>query len=145
MTLQEQLTADIKEAMKAKDAERTNTLRFVMAQVNNRRIEKRSKGNADPLTDDEVADVLRKEVKKRREAADLFRRGGNNDSAESEERELKVIQTYLPATPTEEEIRKVVAEIKAGGSIEFPMLMKEAMARLKGADGNVVSKIIKEN
>ncbi len=144
MTLSEKITSDVKEAMKAHEAERVTTLRFLVAQLNNRQIEKRGKGDDSALTDDETIDVLRKEVKKRREAADLFRKGGNMDSAESEERELAVILTYLPPVPTEEEIKKVVAEVKAQGIAEFPQIMKEAMARLKGADGAVVAKIIKE-
>jgi uncharacterized protein YqeY len=144
MALFEKISADVKEAMKAHDAERVSTLRFVIAQLNNRQIEKRGKGDDAPLSDDETVDVLRKEVKKRREAADLFRQGGNADSAESEERELAVILTYLPPVPTEEEIRKVVSEVKASGKTAFPEIMKEAMGRLKGADGALVSKIIKE-
>lgn len=144
MALFEKINADVKEAMKAHDAERVSTLRFLVAQLNNRQIEKRGKGDDSPLTDDETVEVLRREVKKRREAADLFRKGGNNDSAESEERELAVILTYLPPVPTEEEIKNVVAEVKASGKTAFPEIMKEAMTRLKGADGAAVAKIIKE-
>ncbi len=144
MTLLEKITSDIKEALKAHDSERANTLRFLIAQTQNREIEKRSKGDANPLTDDEVIDVLRKEVKKRREAADLFRQGGNLDAAEKEEKELAIIQGYLPAAPSEDDIRKVIGELKAAGTTEFPALMKEAMARLKGAEGAQVVKIIKE-
>lgn len=139
--LLERINGDIKEALKAHDGERANALRFLTAQVTNRQIEK---GKDNPLTDDEVADVLRKEAKKRREAADLFRQGGNPEAAAKEEQELKIIQDYLPAAPTEEDVRKVVAELKAGGAKEFPVLMKEAMARLKGAEGSTVAKIIKE-
>jgi uncharacterized protein YqeY len=142
--LLEQITADIKTALKAKESERTNTLRFLIAQINNRQIEKRTKDGNVPLGEDDVIDVLRREVKKRREAADLYRTSGHTATAESEERELAIIQTYLPATPTEAEIRGVIAELKAKGITEFPRLMKEAMPRLKGADGNLVSKVIKE-
>lgn len=144
MSIFENISADVKEALKAKDSERANTLRFVIAQIKNREIEKRGKGDQNPLTDDEVIDVLRKETKKRREAADLFRQGGNAASAESEEKELAVILTYLPPAPTEEEIRAVIAELKGKGITEFPQLMKEAMPRLKGAEGSMVSKIIRE-
>lgn len=144
MSLLEQLNAQIKEAMKAANAERLNTLRFLTAQIHNREIEKRSKGGDGTLTDEETQDVLRKEVKKRREAADLYRQGGRADMAEKEEKELSIIQEFLPATPTEADIRKTVAELKAQGISEFPQLMKESMARLKGADGSAVAKIIKE-
>ncbi len=144
MALQEQISGDVKEALKAKDSERANTLRFLIAQINNRQIENRAKKGDVPLGDEEIIEVLRREVKKRREAADLYRQSGHTDAAESEERELAIIQTYLPAAPTEEQIRAVVAELKGQGLTEFPQLMKEAMARLKGAEGNLVSKIIKE-
>jgi uncharacterized protein len=144
MGLLEQITAAVKEALKAKDSERANTLRFLIAQINNRQIEKRAKDGDVPLSDDDIIEVLRREVKKRREASDLYRQSGHTDAAESEERELAIIQTYLPATPTEDEIRAVITELKGQGITEFPQLMKEAMPRLKGADGNLVSKVIKE-
>jgi uncharacterized protein YqeY len=144
MSLLENISSDVKEALKAKNSERANTLRFLIAQANNRQIEKRVKSGDVPLADEEVMDVLRKEVKKRREASELYRQGGNTDAAESEERELAIIQTYLPAEPTEDDIRKVISELKASGITDFPQLMKEAMPRLKGANGSLVSKVIKE-
>lgn len=141
MSLLEKIQSDVKTAMKAKDEQRLNTLRFLTSQVNNRQIEK---GKDASLTEDEVMDVLRREIKKRKEAADLYRQGGRTDLAESEEAEMRIIMDYLPAAPTEEDVRKVIAELKAGGIAEFPALMKEAMAKLKGADGALVAKIAKE-
>lgn len=152
MTLLERITTEVKEALKAGNSDRVGTLRFLTAQLHNREIEKRSafaKASAGQgqesttLTDDEVMDVLRKEVKKRREAADLFRQGNRADMAEKEEAELKIIQEYLPAAPGEADVRKVVAELKAQGITDFSALMKESMARLKGADGSLVSKVVK--
>lgn len=144
MALLERITAEVKEALKAGNSDRVGTLRFLVAQLHNREIEKRGKGDSSPLSDDEVADVLRKEVKKRREAADLFRQGNRADMAEKEEAELKIIQEYLPAAPNEADVRKVVSELKAKGITDFSALMKESMARLKGADGSLVSKVVKE-
>ncbi len=144
MTIKEVINAQVRESMKSGDTERLSTLRLVSAQIHNREIEKHGQGKGDTLTDDEVVDVLRKEVKKRKEAADLYRQGKRGDLAEKEDREAAIIQEFLPPAPDEEDIRKVVAELKSQGLTEFPKLMKEAMARLKGADGSAVAKIIKE-
>lgn len=143
MELLERLTNDIKAALKSGDRERAEVLRFLNAQLQNRAIEKRSAGNGDTLTDDEVMEVMRKEVKRRKEAMELFQKGDRSDLAEKEEKELTVIQAYLPAAPTEEQITEVVQSMRQEGLSGFPVLMKEAMKRLKGADGALVAKIVK--
>lgn len=144
MPLLEDIQGHVKEALKAGDAERAGVLRMVVSQIKNRGIEKRAQGGEENLTDDEIVDVLRKEVKKRRDSVELYAQGGRADLAGGEAKEIEIIEKYLPAAPTEEDVRRVIAELKAGGTTEFPALMKEAMARLKGADGALVSKIAKE-
>lgn len=141
MGLLSDIQGHVKDALKAGDSERAGTLRFVIAQINNRQIEK---GKDKPLTEDEVTEVLRKEVKKRREAADIYRKSGHEPEAQKEEKEITIIEGYLPAAPTEEEIRRVVAEIKASGVADFGAIMKASREKLKGADGALVAKIAKE-
>jgi uncharacterized protein YqeY len=144
MSLEERMREDLVTAQKAGEQMRVDTLRFLLAQVANRAIEKRGKGNAAPLTDDEVTDVLQKETKKRREAIEMFTKGGRADLAGKEEKELAVVQAYLPATMSEAEIEKIVGAIaKKGG--DFKTVMKAAMAELKGkADGKLVSEAVKK-
>lgn len=144
MNILEQFKEDIKTALKSGDRERADILRFLNAQLQNRAIEKRGQGEGDVLTEEDVLDVLRKEVKRRKDAIDLFTKGNRVDLAEKEEKEVAVIQGYLPAAPTEEEIRETVQQLRQEGLSGFPVLMKESMKRLRGADGAVVSKVVKE-
>jgi hypothetical protein len=141
----EQIKEDIKTAMKAGDRERLEVLRFVNSQFQNLAIEKRTKGESDVLTDEDILESMRKEVKRRKDAIDLFKQGGRADLVEKEEAEVAIIQAYLPAAPTEEQIKVVVQQLRQEGLSGFPVLMKEAMKRLKGADGNMVSKAVKES
>jgi uncharacterized protein YqeY len=145
MALLEQIKEDIKTAMKAGDRERLEVLRFVNSQLQNRSIEKRTAGESDVLTDEDILESMRKEVKRRRDAIDLFKQGGRADLVEKEEAEVAIIQAYLPAAPTEEQIKVVIQQLRQEGLSGFPVLMKEAMKRLKGADGNMVSKAVKES
>ena len=145
MALLERIKEDIKGAMKSGDRERLDVLRFVNSLLQNRAIEKRTAGQSDVLTDEDVMESMRKEVKRRKDAIELFKQGGRNDLVEKESREVDIIQSYLPATPTEEQVREVVQQLRQEGLSGFPMLMKEAMKRLKGADGTLVSKVVKES
>lgn len=145
MALLEQIKEDIKTAMKAGDRERLDVLRFVNSLLQNRAIEKRTAGESDVLTDEDIMESMRKEVKRRRDAIELFKQGGRADLVEKEEKDVKIIQSYLPAAPTEEQIKEVIQQLRQEGMSGFPVLMKEAMKRLKGADGNMVSKAVKES
>jgi len=145
MALLERIKEDIKGAMKSGDRERLDVLRFVNSLLQNRAIEKRTAGQSDVLTDEDVMESMRKEVKRRKDAIELFKQGGRNDLVEKESREVDIIQSYLPAAPTEEQVREVVQQLRQEGLSGFPMLMKEAMKRLKGADGTLVSKVVKES
>jgi uncharacterized protein YqeY len=93
-----------------------------------------------------VLDVLAKEAKRREDAAQQFTEGGRPELAESEIKERSFLMNYLPAQMSREEVASAVAAIIAGAAVkEFPVIMKEAMAQLKGkADGKLVGEIIKE-
>jgi len=145
MSVKGKLENDLKDALRARDAERTSLARLMIAQIKNREIEKRSKeGTTDELSDEEVFEVLRRELKKRREAIELFKKGGREDLAGKEEREIGLIALYLPPEMGREEIEQVVERIIAGGSSDFNSAMREAMKELKGkADGRMVGEIVK--
>jgi uncharacterized protein YqeY len=143
MAILEQIKEDIKTAMKSADRERLEVLRFVNSKLQNRAIEKRTQGEGDVLTEEEVIEEIRKEIKRRKDAIELFRQGDRADLVEKEEKEVVMIQAYIPAAPTEEEIKEVVQALRQEGLSGFPILMKEAIKRLKGADGALVSKVVK--
>ncbi|MEK7110747.1 MAG: GatB/YqeY domain-containing protein [Patescibacteria group bacterium] len=144
MSLLSRISEDIKTAQKAVEAVHLNTLRFLMAQLQNREIEKRGSGSAGPLTDEETLQVIQREAKKRREAIELYRAGNRADLATKEEAELDIISAYLPAQFGEAEIAAVIDRLVAKGPREFNAIMKMAMAELKGrADGKAVGEAIR--
>ena len=131
--------------MKGGDSFKVGTLRMVVSSIKNREIEKRAK-SSDPLTEEEIMEVLRREVKKRRESIEIYGSAGRGDLKEKEELELKVIQSYLPAELTKEEVEHIVAEAMAGGEKEFGKIMKAVKEVIGGrADGKLVSEIIKKH
>lgn len=146
MSKQIELKEGIKEAMKAKDAVRLTVLRGLSAACTNELVAK-GKKPTDELTDDEVMTVIARAAKQRKDSIEQFRAGGRADLAETEEAELKVIEAFLPAQMSREEIEAVakakMAELgvtdKAGAGKLMGMLMKD----LKGkADGNDVKAVV---
>ena len=144
-SLKEKLGDELKESLLRRDAKKTGVLRFVLSLLQNREIEKRGTGQAPVLGDEEVIEIMQREVKKRREAIELFRKGGRPELAEKEEKELIFINEYLPARMRREEIVVLVCELKKSGLNDFNSLMKEAAKATKGkADGKLVSEIVRE-
>jgi len=139
------LDEDLKAALKAGKKDLVMLLRFLLAQLQNRSLEKKAKtGNAE-LEETEVLEILKKEVKKRKEAIELFRKGGREDLALHDEAELQMIAEYLPPALDPAEIRKVVQETIKNGATDFASIMREAMKTLKGrADGREVTAVIQE-
>jgi uncharacterized protein YqeY len=107
MTLQDQLQADLTAAMKSRDEVATSTLRMVRAAIQNASV---AGDEAVVLTDVQVIDVLRAEAKKRTEAADVYAQAGRDESAAKERAELAVIERYLPAAMSDDELAAIVAE-----------------------------------
>lgn len=139
MPVIEQLKEDIASAMKAGDRERVATLRLVLSEL--------QKAEKEGETD-EVA-VLRRERKRRHEAATAYREAGRNELADAEEAEAGVIEAYLPAELSDDELREIVAEAVsetgAEGQADMGAVMKAAMARVDGrADGGRVSAVARE-
>jgi len=105
MTLQEKIQNDIPEAMRSKDSLRLNVLRMMKTAVKNKEIEKMK-----ALEETEVLAVLNTFVKQRKDSIDQFRRGGREELAQKEEAEIKIIDEYLPAAASDEDIRKAIGE-----------------------------------
>ncbi|MFN0141574.1 MAG: GatB/YqeY domain-containing protein [Pyrinomonadaceae bacterium] len=144
MSLKEQIIADMTAAMKAKDADRTGTLRLVKAALMNRQIDAGRE-----LTDDEVLKALQTLVKQRRDSIESYEKAGRAELAAKEAAEIVVIETYLPQAATAEEIAAAVdaavAETGASSIKDMGNVMKATMAKLAGkaADGKMVSDAVK--
>jgi len=144
MQIREKLTADMKEAMKAKDQVRLETIRFLQAAIKNREIELRP----DAISQDEVLGVVKKMVKQRKESIEQYQTAGRQDLVDKEKTELKILETYLPAQMSKEQIEKLVteaiAELKATSIKDMGPVMKSVIAKSQGAaDNKLVSEVIK--
>ena len=144
MNLKNQIQDDLKASMKSGDEIRRTVLRSLNAEIKNAEIAKK-----DILNDGEVLEVISKNVKRHRDSIEQYQKGDRNDLAEQEEKELKILQKYLPEQMGEEEIKKIIKEaVKktgASGASDFGKAMGVAMKELNGnADGYLVGKIVKE-
>lgn len=144
MSLKEQLTTDMKEAMRSKDNLRRDTVRLLLTAIKNAEIDKGGE-----LTDQEVQALLQKQAKQRKDSITAYTDGGRPDLAESEQAELGIIEGYLPQQMGDDEIRAIVqAEISRLGissSKDMGKLMGPLMAQLRGkADGAAVQRIVRE-
>lgn len=145
--LKQKLSADLKEALKAKQELVTSALRMAISAIGNKEIELRKKDIG--LSDEEVVVVLSSEVKKRKDAIREFENGGRADLADKEKAEMAVLAKYLPAELPDEEVLRIVRdgirEAGAAGTSDFSKVMKVVMPILKGrADGERVSALVKE-
>ena len=143
MNLQERLMADLRDAMRSNDGARKNVIRMVRAAVKNAEIDLHREA-----TDAEVQDLIAREMKRRTEAVEMFRRADRMDLVTQEESELAILKGYLPEQLSESEIeaavRTVVAELGAADPAQMGPVMREIMSRLKGqADGRIVSQIVR--
>ncbi len=144
MEIREKILADIKSAMVSKDTVKLNTLRFLNAQIKNKEIDQRPT----PLTADDIMAVVKKLVKQRKESIEQFSAAGRTDLADNESAELKVLENYLPAQMSREQIEAVVTEVIAATGAktikDMGTVMKETMARTAGAaEGKLISEVIK--
>jgi len=135
--------------MKTGDSFRIDTLRMLNAALHNREIEKRGVGKNAELSDGDVIEVLSREAKKRKEAAEAFRKGSRQDLVDKELRELAIITAYLPAQLSEKELRvivqKAIGEIGVTDAKDFGRVMGRLAKELKGrADGATLAALVKE-
>jgi uncharacterized protein YqeY len=138
--LRQTIFDQIKQAMKAHQTDKLGVLRFIYSEIKNVEIDAKHE-----LTDNEVIGLLRKEVKRRKEAIDQYRAGGRDDIVSKELAELTIIETFLPAQMSVETIEKIVTDIVAQNQThDFGQLMKLVMAATQGqADGKLVSQIVR--
>lgn len=144
MELRERLTAEMKEAMKSKDALRLEAIRFLQAAIKNKEIELRPT----PISADDVLGVVKKMVKQRKESIEQYKAAARQDLVDKEAAELKILETYLPAQLGREQIEKIVAEViaevKASSIKDMGAVMKGVTAKTGGAaDNKIVSEIIR--
>ena len=144
MTLIEQVDQDLVAAMKGREELRLSVLRMMKTALKLKQTE-----SGRPLADAEALTVLRTLVKQRHESAEQFRKGGREDRAEKEEAEIKIVEGYLPAAATEEEIQAAVTtaivETGAASPKDLGKVMKAAMAKLAGksVDGKRVNETVR--
>ena len=144
MSLIAKIEGDLKEAMRARDDLRTGTLRLTLAAL---RSSEKELGR--PLKDDEELQVLQRERKRRTEAAEAFRDAGREEQASQEERELDVIEEFMPEPLAEEELERIVddaiAETGATSLRDLGRVMADVMPQVAGrADGSTVSQLVRE-
>lgn len=145
MSLKQQILDDTKNAMKAKDMDKVNTLRFLQSAVKNKEIEVRP--NA--LTDEDVVSVLRKSVKQRQDSIAQYSAAGRADLADKEKLELSIIEGYLPkqmgADQIEAVVKQAIKDVGATSPKEMGAVMKAVQAKTQGtADNKIVSEIVKK-
>lgn len=147
MSLQQQITDDLKTSMKARDKARTSALRMLLASMKNAAVDA-GRGPQGELSDDEVVKLLQTETKRRREAAAAYRDAGRDEQAASEEAEAAVYEAYLPAQLSDDELAGIVdeavAEVGADNPAQMGQVMKAVMPKVAGrADGSRVSAMVK--
>ena len=148
MNVKETILADLVTAMKVKDSKRLQVLRSLKAKLLEKEIEQRSGGVAE-LTIEDALTVLTKAAKQRKESIDQYSAGNRFDLVEIEKLELEIIESYLPAPMSNEEILKLIdlqiTNVGATGMKDIGKVMGPIMGKLKGkADGSVVNRLVKE-
>jgi uncharacterized protein YqeY len=153
MSLKQKLADDLKDAMRAGDETRKSTLRMLMTAVQNAEIAAVNVKDPDAtrkeFDDDQVLGVIAKQAKQRRESIDEFTKANRKDLADKEASELAVLETYLPAMMSRDEIlaeaRKVIAETGATGPADKGKVMPVLMKTLAGrADGRAINEVVTE-
>jgi uncharacterized protein YqeY len=134
------LQNDLNASRKAQDKPRTLLLGTLVADVKNRRIELQR----DP-TDDDVTDVLRRGIKRRRESVEMYDKGGRADLAAREREEVSMLEQYLPAQASPDDIRAAVRAAIAGGAANIGAVMGKVVPQFKGtAEGGTINAIVRE-
>ena len=139
-SLSDRLRVAMNEARKNRDQARTLLLSTILADLQNRDIELQR-----PVSDPEAIEVLRRGIKRRREAIEMYAKGGRKDLEAKEAAEIRMIEAFLPAEAGPEDIRAAVRDAIAGGAKDLGQVMGQVMPKFKGrADGKVVNQIARE-
>ncbi len=145
MTISDKIDQDLKDAMRAKDADKLSVLRMLKSAVKYAAIEK--VGQTAKLDDAEATAIIRKQVKQRQDSVESFVKGGRPELAEKERVEMAVLQTYLPQALPEDELNRLIdealAETGATGKAQMGAVMKVLQAKVAGrADGRTLSQAV---
>jgi uncharacterized protein YqeY len=143
MNLQAEISAALKDAMRAKDAAKLASLRLVLTAIKNREKEVRRS-----LENPEIISLISTQIKQRKESIDHYRKAGRDDLVKAEESELQILQAYMPEELSAEEMSQaldeVISEVGAVSIKDMGKVMKAAMAKLAGrADGRVINEMVK--
>ena len=144
MSLKDTITNDMKEAMRNKDSERLITIRMLLAAIKQKEVDERIE-----VTDEQVVAIVDKLIKQRKDAISAYEQAGRTESAQKEADEIKVLEIYLPARMSEEElsvaIAQIVADLGATGPGDMGKVMGAVKKQLTGkADMSMVSGIVKK-
>jgi len=142
--LKQQLTDDLKQAIKSGDTVKRSIIRLVMASISNAEIAKRG-----DIEDSDILGIIAKEVRQHEESIDSFKKGNRQDLVEKEEAEMAVLKGYMPQQMSREEVveaaRQVIGEVGAQGPSDKGKVMQQIMPRLKGkADGRGINEVVTE-
>lgn len=142
MNLVEKINEDIKNAMKSQDKETLSVIRMVKAAI----LTKNARGE---LTDEEVIDIIAKQIKMRKDSIEEFNKGGRDDLVLQYQKEIEVLNLYMPEQLSEDEVNKIIDEafnvVNPTSQKQMGLIMKEVTPKVKGKfDMGIVSKIIKE-
>ncbi len=140
--LQKRITEDMKQAMKAGDAVKRDTLRMLLSSIKNA-----ANAKLAPLDDSEVAAVVAKDVKRHQESIEAFKKGNRSDLVAKEEAEMAILQVYMPKQASREEIvavvKEVITAVGAKGPGDKGKVMQQVMPRLKGkAEGKDINEVV---
>jgi len=144
MSLYEEINEHLKEALKSKKTDALNALRGLKAVIKNKEVELRRK-----LEDNEIIQLIAKQIKQRKESIAQFQRGNRPDLVEKEEKELKVLEQFMPPPLSEKELdiilQEIITETGAIGPQDMGKVMKIAMSRLSGrAEGKIISQKVRQ-
>lgn len=145
MSLSEQIMADMKDAMKARDKVKLNTVRMIKSALMNEKIKA-----GHELSSDEELTVLNREKKQREESIEEFTKAARTDLADETKQELAVVESYMPKQLSQDELEQIVtetiAEVDAKGKSDFGKVMKALMPKIKGkADGKAASSAVRNH
>ncbi len=144
MSLKEQLQNDLKEAMKAKDSFKRDTIRFLMSAIKQVEVDTRKE-----LSDADIVKIIQKSIKQREEAAQQYKEGGRDDLYEKETKEAEILRSYLPKQLSDEElaqeVQATIQEVGATSMKDMGKVMQAATKKLAGqADGKRISEMVKK-
>lgn len=144
MSLKKQIKSDLEDSMKSGDNIVRGVLRMLFSDIKNAEINERKE-----INDEKIVEIVKKNIKSRRDSIEQYIKGNREDLAGQEEKELKILEKYMPEQISEEEIRKVVINIieksEVSSASDFGKVMGMVMKEIGNkADGNVVGKIVKE-